>query len=208
MNMSDAENISDCTEWIFPDFGDVPKATVKKSTNQGLPTADDVEQIYQEARKEGFENGYSAGIDSARHEIDTTINKMNGFMQILEEPYKHISDDVVDSIKKIAILIAAQIVRREISTDEKNIIAAINKSLSLVDEIKKPLTIHVNPSDISTVTEYLEHMEGNAKFIEDVTITRGGCRIVTSQSIIDATIESQITEIAATLIGGSRIEDD
>jgi len=206
--MSDVDSIGDCTEWIVPDFGSEHKPTVKKANNPGLPTANDVEKIYQEASKEGFEQGYNAGMDAARQEIDTTVKEINGFMKILQGPYKHISGDVVDTLKNIAVIIAGQIVRREINTDEKNIIAAINKSLSLVDEIKKPLTIHINPNDITTVTEHLSHMEGNIKFIEDVTITRGGCRIDTSMSIIDATIESQITEIAAVLIGGSRTDDD
>lgn len=208
MNMSDENGFSDCTDWVLPDFGGIQGTIIKKTTTQGLPTAEDIENIYQQARKEGFDEGYTAGNDAARVDIDNSIKAMTEFMQILQEPYKQISDNVIDTIKHIAILIASQIVRREITLDEKNIIVAIKKSLSLIDEIDKPMSIHVNPNDVSTVIDYLSDMEGNIKFVEDVTISRGGCRIDTAMSIIDATIESQITEIATTLIGGSRINDD
>ena len=207
MNMSE-ENVSrDCADWIIPDFGDIHNSTIKKSLGTGLPTAEDIENIYLQARKEGFAEGYAAGTEAARADIDSRINTMTGFVKILQEPYKQISDDVIDTIKHIAIIIAGQIIRREITSDENNIIAAIKKSLLLVDEIDRPMTIHLNPNDLSTAMEYLSSVEGNVKFIEDVTISRGGCKIDTAMSIIDATIESQITEIAATLIGGSRFDD-
>jgi len=206
--MSETNSIGDCAEWIFPDFGNMHSPTIKKTAAHGLPTAEEIEHIYQDARKEGYKNGYDAGIDAAKNEINASIAAMTEFMQILQEPYKQISSDVIETIKHIAIIIAGQIIRREINIDDKNIIAAINKSLSLVDEIEKPLSIHVNPGDVSIVKEYLSHMGKGIKFIEDVTIARGGCRIDTSVSVIDATIEAQITEISATLFGGSRIEDD
>jgi len=208
MNMSDTSGIDDCADWVIPDFGSVHNPTIKKITSQGLPTADDIENIYQEARKEGYAKGYDSGLDEAKADINSKIKAMAEFMQILEEPYKQISGDVIDTIKHISIVIAGQIVRREINYDENNVIAAIKKSLSLVDEIVKPMVIHVNPEDIAIVKDYLSNAKESIKFIDDVTISRGGCRIDTSMSIIDATIESQLTEIASELIGGSRIDDD
>lgn len=206
--MSDPGHLDDRADWVFPDFSEQDSAIIKKAGKQSLPTAEDIENIYNEARKEGYENGYKEGLEKGKNETESALASLEQFMQVLQEPYRQISDDVIDTIKHIAVVIAGQIIRREINMDDKNIIAAVKKSLSLIDDIEKPITIHVNPADISTVREYISGLEGNIKFFEDITITRGGCRIDAAKSIIDATIESQITEISAALIGGSRFDDD
>jgi flagellar assembly protein FliH len=45
------------------------------------------------------------------------------------------------------------------------------------------------------------------KIIEDPIQTRGGCRILTDTSQIDATVESRINAIIANLLGGERSTD-
>jgi len=208
MNMSDTDISEDYQGWIVPEFDSINSTQTRKTSSSILPTADDIENIYQEAREEGYEKGYSDGMNAAKNEINKTSGALTSFIKILDEPYKQVTDNVVETIKHLAVIIAGQIIRREINQDENIIIAAINKSIALISEIETPMSVHVHPDDISAVRGYLDNVSGNIKFVDDITISRGGCRIDTSMSIIDATIEAQIKEIAATLIGGSRVEDD
>jgi len=42
---------------------------------------------------------------------------------------------------------------------------------------------------------------------EDPTLARGGCKVETDTSQIDASMESRIAEIAAEVLGGERRDD-
>jgi flagellar assembly protein FliH len=46
------------------------------------------------------------------------------------------------------------------------------------------------------------------KLIEDVVISRGGCKVLTETSAIDATVENRLAAIVATVLGGEREEDE
>jgi len=43
--------------------------------------------------------------------------------------------------------------------------------------------------------------------MEDPMITRGGCEIKSDQSTINATLENRLQALAASVLGGERIED-
>jgi flagellar assembly protein FliH len=43
--------------------------------------------------------------------------------------------------------------------------------------------------------------------VEDPLITRGGCKVDTEVSYIDATVENRLAAVIATLFGGEREQD-
>ncbi|MDH3451407.1 MAG: FliH/SctL family protein, partial [Gammaproteobacteria bacterium] len=49
--------------------------------------------------------------------------------------------------------------------------------------------------------------EGRLKFVEDPLITRGGCKIDTDASRIDATLETRLAALAASVLVGERDGD-
>jgi flagellar assembly protein FliH len=44
--------------------------------------------------------------------------------------------------------------------------------------------------------------------VEDPVITRGGCKVVTDTSQIDATLDSRLASLIAPLLAGARMLDD
>ncbi|MEM7402350.1 MAG: FliH/SctL family protein, partial [Pseudomonadota bacterium] len=46
--------------------------------------------------------------------------------------------------------------------------------------------------------------ENRYSLVEDPSIQRGGCKLSTDDSVIDATIDSQVAQIAAKLLGSQR----
>ncbi|NNE64717.1 MAG: flagellar assembly protein FliH, partial [Gammaproteobacteria bacterium] len=49
--------------------------------------------------------------------------------------------------------------------------------------------------------------EQSWKLVEDPIITRGGCEIKTETSVINATLENRLSELAAAVLGGERARD-
>ena len=50
--------------------------------------------------------------------------------------------------------------------------------------------------------------EHSWKLIEDPMITRGGCEINAAPSAINATLENRLSELAASVLGGEREQDE
>jgi flagellar assembly protein FliH len=69
--------------------------------------------------------------------------------------------------------------------------------------------VHLNPDDAQLVRNALPQAEqdGGWSISEDPLIGRGGCRLSTETSRIDATLEARLAALAATMLGGARGND-
>ena len=206
--MSDDSCSETYADWVLPDFGDTANQVGRTTQHQALPTAEDLDDIYQNAQKEGYNRGYAEGQAAAEEEINQKIAALNNIITVLDNPFYQISDEVINTIKQLSLVIARQVVRREISLDENNIIATIKKSLSLISDIDKQIQIHINPDDKEIISTYLSTTTTNIRLVDDETISRGGCRIENTATLIDATVESQLNEIASSILGGLRNDDE
>ena len=64
------------------------------------------------------------------------------------------------------------------------------------------------PDDASLVTSALslgDADENRWQVVSDPVITRGGCRVVSDASVIDATIENRLAVIIAQALGDERV---
>jgi flagellar assembly protein FliH len=75
----------------------------------------------------------------------------------------------------------------------------------------RKIRIVLNPEDAELVRSTLqldEHDEDlNWKLIDDPMISRGGCEIRSDSSVINATLENRLQALAASVLGGDRLED-
>jgi len=173
------------------------------------PTADDVEAIYKQAYKEGLEKGLAAGKKQGIDEIKASVDSINKVADFISEPLAELDDKVVDELSQLAIIIAKQLLRRELSADPGQVIAVVRAALDALPLNSQNIRIHLNPQDISLIEEiYHKDEMAGFKYIENPSITRGGCKLETDVSVIDATIESQVAAISAEMLGGTRVSDE
>lgn len=207
--MSDGVDSGLYNQWVAPTFSsDNNSSTAINKIPKKLPTAAEIENIYNQAYEEGKKKGYDDGLKKVNSETQGYKNVIKNIINAFDDPYKNLSDDVIYNIKKLSLLIAGQIIRREISIDDSNIVATVQKSINLIKHIDSKITIRINPLDISIVKKIFSmEASGNINLEEDPSISRGGCKIESKSSCIDATIEEQLKIITLELIGGSRRSD-
>ena len=200
---------TDYNEWDIPSFHS-NKNILKSSSpiEKSLPTVDEVKSIYEKAYEEGLNKGYKEGIDKSRSEISAQMTIINNILTKLSMPYDSLSDDILEKLKEMCIVISSQIIRREISINDDNVMSAVKRSIELLNVNNSDTVILLNPLDVSIVKDIL-HDDIVDKLIirEDLSISRGGCKLISNASTIDATIEEQIRIISSKIIGGSRLED-
>lgn len=215
--------------WRLPDLpGKVPS---QDSQEHGKPpatphmTVTEVEamqdQAYEEAfaqgkadgYKEGYDQGYQTGFKKGYDENAEALKakglEFSRLMEALSEPFKNLDEEVEKELVKLAIGLASQIIRREIKTDAGQVIAAVREAINVLPLSSQKVSLYLHPEDAELVRSVLtfDEMSSPWTIIEDPLITRGGCKIDTEVSHINATIESRLAAVVATVFGSERDRD-
>lgn len=152
-----------------------------------LPTAEDIERIHEEARKDGYAAGYDEG--TARGRIEAM--QFHGLVESLETSLTRLDQEVADEILALATELARQMVRHTLALRPESVVELIREALLQLPQAHA--LIHINPDDLAMAKEYLgEHLaHAGHRLIEDSTLTRGGVRIEAAGSQIDATVQTR-----------------
>ncbi|CAA9891807.1 Flagellar assembly protein FliH [Candidatus Methylobacter favarea] len=184
-------------------------------------TAGDIEamqkQAYGEAfaqgKNEGFEQGFAEGSKRGYEENLHLMQKQAAefvmLVDSLNQPLKTLDEEVEKELVKLAIGIATQLIRREIKLDPGQVVAAVRAGINVLPLSSQQISLHLHPEDAELVRAALslDEMSPPWGVIEDPLITRGGCKVNTEVSHVDATIENRLTAVIATILGGEREQD-
>lgn len=174
-------------------------------------------QAYDEAFAHGKKEGYSQGFDEGSRQgyeenVQAMQKKTAQFTRLLEslsQPFKALDAEVEKELVSLAIGIAAQIIRREIKLDPGQVIAAVREAKKVLPLSSQKISLHLHPEDAELVRSALslDEMSRAWGIVEDPLITRGGCKVDTEVSHIDATVEARLAAVIATIFGGEREHD-
>ena len=157
------------------------------------------EQAWTEAFEQGKQEGYAAGIQSAKVDAAHIVS----ILDLLKAPLDELDETVVQQLASLSTLIAAHIVRREVSQDPQQIIAVAHEAVRALPLSSREIQIRLHPEDAAILREHIG-TDSRWKLVEDPTLTRGGLSVSIEQSNVDMRVERRIGEIAAAILGGER----
>ena len=85
--------------------------------------------------------------------------------------------------------------RRELSTDAERIRETLDRALELLSGERGQVTLLLHPDDMATVTDAWADDLGELRVESTPNVIRGGCRIQRNDSLVDASIETQLRNI-------------
>lgn len=211
MSSSDAmSDNNDIQRWELPEILD--EVTRQK---QSIATAAELENIQKQAYAEAYEKGYQDGLKAGAAEIQQTTSQLENLMQALSEPFEELDDAVVDQMAELSIAIARQLIRRELQVDPGQVIAVVREAMTALPVGSRNIEIHLHPEDALLVRDAFSVSPGEYKgterpwhIVEDPVQTRGGCKVTSENSMIDASVETRINRVVAQLFGGEREDDN
>ena len=180
-----------------------------------LPTAEELEQMQEAARQEGYaagheeglvagreegyaaghgegleagrQQGYEAGLADARNEAASLQSLVQSFDQALAR----IDIEVAEELAQLALAVARQMVRQTLAIHPEAVADTVRAALAQLPQAQA--RIHLNPADLQLVRqllgEQLEH--GGLRLVEDDSVSRGGCHLHAGGSHLDASIETR-----------------
>ncbi len=235
MNSSDKNSFTDAelqalSLWDAPEVSDGDadgrSESIVLDENLGpVLTVDEIEamqnQAYTEAfargeeegRKSGYQQGYEEGSQQGYEEnrqlLQSQAEQLLNIMESLHEPLARLDEEVERELVALAMAVAAQLVRRELKSDPGQVIAAVREAVAILPLSAQKITLHLHPEDADLVRSALalDEVSPPWQIIEEPLITRGGCKVDSELSHIDATVENRLAAVVANVLGGERQED-
>lgn len=181
--------------------------------NLSATTVNELESIQKQAYQEGFALGQKEGFEQTKQLMENNAAALQSIVDVLSEPLKELDDDVVNQLAQLSMTVAKQVVRRELHTDEGEIVGVVREAMNALPASTRKITLNIHPEDAELIRSSFslgddsDADELRWRVIEDPIITRGGCKISSENSSIDATVESRLNRIISTLLGGERESD-
>lgn len=194
------EQMTPYERWELPNFGanNAEEAVV-------LPTAAQIESIQQQAHEEGHqagyteghEAGYSAGAQMAAQEAQ----RMAGLVLAMEQAFQQTDQQVAQELLALALEVARQMVQQALKVRPEILLSVINSAIGNLPHFNQGAHLIMHPDDAALVRakmgEQLAH--SGWKIFEDAHIERGGVRVETAHSQVDATLVARWQHIAFAL---------
>lgn len=202
---------SDAQRWDLPSVegAPMPRAGAKGVNVMHLSL------IEREAWQHGYKDGHVEGVRKGEAElakriaeVDVKITALETIMGALARPLDELDAEVETELTRLALTIAKHLVRRELKIDPAQIIGIIRHTVSLLPLAARNVKIHLHPDDAAIVREKLARATGEPEWTlaEDPLMARGGCRLTTDTSSVDARFETSIATVLSGLLGDERAE--
>ncbi|MDX9741496.1 MAG: FliH/SctL family protein [Gammaproteobacteria bacterium] len=210
MSRSEEAAFARCVPWQAPVMGQTHSPSqAPEARAPALPTAEQIERIQREAWEEAYARGRQEGMEKGMAEARQQAKRLAEALDVLAHPLRELDERVVEEVVAMTLAIARHLVRRELRTDPGQIVGVVQQAAAALPVAAQRLRVTLHPDDAAIVREVLGDEQGPAawEIIEDPALTRGGCRIETEHSRIDASVERRLAVIAAELLGGERARD-
>ena len=179
-----------------------------------VATANELETIQKQAYNEAFALGQKEGYDQKIQELQSQQASLRSIIELLSEPLKEIDDEVVNQLADLSMVVAKQVVRRELHTEQGEIVGIVREAMTALPASTRKINLHIHPDDSELIRNAFslgskdDTDELRWKITEDPIITRGGCKVSSENSRIDATVEARLNRVISTLLGDERESDD
>lgn len=185
--------------WQSPAVGPGPGGSHGLSIN-------DLEAIQKDAYDEAYTQGLAEGRAVGERECRDHASRLCAMLDVLAAPFEELDDSVEQQVLQLAMVVARNIVRRELKTDPAHVIGAVREALKILPIAARDVRVQLHPEDAEIIRTHLKPAEGERAWhvVENPVLTRGGCRVETDSSRIDASVESRLAKLMAVIVGDER----
>ena len=158
-----------------------------------LPTAEQIEQIYQQAYEEGKATGYQEGRAQAKDEAQVETLQLQSLITSIEQELKQTDQTIAQDLLTLAIDLARKITGQVLTIKPELILPVVEDALRQLPTVSQPIRLTLHPDDAVRIRSHLENHTTHPKWHihEDSQITPGGCRIESGGCEVDATLATR-----------------
>lgn len=187
-----------------PTTWDVP--AIDGSEGEGFMTAGRLEALQKDAYDEAYKKGHAEGIKAGEAAARERVERFDELLRALARPFDELDDTIEKQLVELAVTMVRQLFRREVRIEPTHVIGVVREAIQLLPIASRNVQVHLHPEDATLVRESLSPAEGELAWgiVEDPLITRGGCKVTTENSQVDATAEARLQAVINAVAGDER----
>jgi len=176
------------------------------SSGNGYLTAGRLQELQQQAWDEAYKEGHAAGLKAGEEETKSRADRFDQLLIALAKPFDNLDETVEKQLVELAMTVVRQLFRRELRIDPTHVIGVVRDAIKLLPIASRNIEVHLHPEDAAMVRDALSPADGERAWTiaEDPLISRGGCKVLTENSQIDAQAETRLNAIINSLVGDER----
>lgn len=206
-NVLSAEELANAYErWEVPRVVSVSDV---EAENTNPLTVEALEAVQQAAQEEGFKLGYDegyqqgheAGLKAGEADILQQAQQWKALIDSLNNPLKSVDSIVEQDLLSMISLLVRQMVYHELQHKPELVLTAVREALAVLPVSDRQLKVYLNPEDMELVKNGLKLDEDTGwQWYEDPLVSRGGAKLVTADTTIDATVETRLNNLISRLL--------
>lgn len=244
--------IDDCQTWAIPEIdGDKVLPSAEKELRErrakeqraknevhgeevevdefsGPITAADLEKITEQARQEGysqgFEQGHSEGLKKGsetgekkaygecQEKLNEHLTYLSELINGLSDPFEKETHTLQQMVLTTVVSLTQALVQRELATKPLAIDQLINSALqalpnTLQSNIDNHIHVHLHPEDIAMLQEYCPEKVNKWSLTPDGDIQRGGVIVKHANGMVNYSLESRLASVTKKFLSGELQEN-
>jgi len=156
----------------------------------------EAEAIKDQAKETGLEDARRAAEESASDKVKEALQTLN--QAVIER--KKIIKDAESEVLRLALRVAEQIIRSEVSLHRDVSLNIVSDAISRVSD-REQVIVRVNRDDLENIKKYKDRIGSvvdgikSLSIVEDSAVEPGGCVIETNLGYVDARISTKLAAI-------------
>lgn len=183
--------------WALVELGTLDPARAKAPAQPTI-SPEERARLIDEGYARGLADGERKGLASAQAQIDGALALISQITAQLKDVASVAPAVLEENIGALAVIVARQIVTREVSLDPKLVAELIRRALTEFP-IDQSVRIRVHPLDLSLLTiggaaHGAAPITGSrdASWLADARVARGGCLVEGRDRIVDGRVDTAL----------------
>jgi flagellar biosynthesis/type III secretory pathway protein FliH len=166
----------------------------------------DIQAAMAKAKEEAFEEGILEGkaqTERAHGQIKNALKDLIERIRVNEGNIREFHDP----LKKLAVHIAEQLIRGELTISSRAIERLVNQALEDIEnQGPEEIVVTLHPEDLSSLGKTADIIKESIEFRSDSHLSRGSVRVTMGDSAIEDLIERRLQNIVENLYDADREE--
>lgn len=222
------DQLGDYQRWQLDSFAEAepepeptPTMVEEQISHLNWPTAEEIEQIQQRAHEQGMQagheegraagyqvgqaaghqEGYAAGYAEGREQALAELEKIKQLTNSLEDALAGFEAQLGEDVLQLSLAVARQFIRNALHFRPEALLTIVRDAISSLPQPSQRPQLMLHPEDAALVRSLMEEELAHlhCRIVEDSHVERGGCRVKTDSSDIDATLASRWDKAMAAL---------
>lgn len=191
---------------VWPGAGQDPALALLPSTPQAdllaepetspFPPSRELQRQIESARRQARAEGEASGIQRANQRLEPILADLGAVLQELSQTRPRLRAELEEDTVKLALVIARRVLHRELTTDPEAILGLVKAAFHKLNA-REAHRLRLAPRDAAVLEEYRAglNLPGALEIAGDASLPRGGVVFETSRGELDASVDTQLSEI-------------